>query len=242
MLVKSLSQLHSKSAIARSKSAQMFVKMSSALMSTAKAGSTQASSLWARYNHHLVANPITTKCITAGILATAADIVCQINFPLDPETKKKPAMERVDWKRTMNFAVLNTFMVPPVMHWWYGLLSTRIVGTSFMAAVKRVAFDQSIFAPLFVCVFFVANLMMDGKIDQIGDKLRIDWLPTLLANYSVWIPAQLINFKLVPPPLRVLWANFIGFFWSIYLSNAANKASVEVLPVDTSVALKEKDL
>lgn len=224
------------------KSKKMLVKMSSAMMSTAKASSAQAASLWARYNHHLVANPITTKCITAGVLATAADIVCQINFPLDPETKKKPAMDRVDWKRTLNFAVLNTLMVPPVMHWWYGLLSTRIVGTTFMAAVKRVFFDQSIFAPLFVAIFFAANLSMDGKIDQIGEKLRIDWLPTLLANYSVWIPAQLINFKLVPPPLRVLWANFIGFFWSIYLSNAANKKSEPGIPTAPSEMIKDKDL
>ena len=67
---------------------------------------------------------------------------------------------------------------------------------------------------------------MEGKHEQINDKLSKDWLPTLMTNYSVWIPAQLINFKVVPPQLRVLWANVVGFFWSIYLSNAANKSAV----------------
>ena len=127
----------------------------SRLMSTTKDAST---SLWQKYNHQLIENPILTKSITAGLLATAADVVCQIYFPLDPEEKKKPAMERVNWKRTFNFAVINTLFVPPLMHHWYGMLSVKIVGETFLAAVKRVFLDQSLFAPFMVSFFFAANL------------------------------------------------------------------------------------
>lgn len=189
--------------------------------------------VWNAYNHQLVANPIMTKCITAGALAFVADIVCQVCYPSDPELKDKAPLERIRWKRSLNFLFLNSIVVPPVMHYWYGMLSTRIVGTSFLAAVKRVFFDQALFAPVIIPVFLGGTLLLDGAgFDKIKEKLRADWLDTLLANYSVWIPAQLINFSMIPIPLRVLWANFVGFFWSIYLSNAANSAVAKVETVE----------
>jgi hypothetical protein len=178
--------------------------------------------LFEKYNYHLNENPIITKSITAGIIAFIADILCQVYFPANKEEDmKKSPLERINWRRTANFTFINLVIVPPVMHWWYGLLSTKIVGTSFTAAVKRVVIDQSLFAPVIIPVFLGGTLLLDGKTEEIVPKLSKDWIPTLLTNYSVWIPAQLINFSVVPPPYRVLWANFIGFFWNIYLSGVA---------------------
>lgn len=178
--------------------------------------------LWATYNHHLVVNPLITKGITAGVIALAADVICQTCFPENEENKKKPVLDRIDWNRTFNFTLINTFFMSSTAHYWYGMLSTRIVGDTMLAAAKRVAFDQLLFAPAIISALFAMNMMMKGE-TGILEKIRNDLPKTLVYNYSLWVPAQLINFRFVPPPLRVLWANFIGFFWNIYLSSAANK-------------------
>lgn len=181
--------------------------------------------LWQRYNHQLMVNPIPTKCITAGVIAFVADIVCQTYFSSDEKLKEKPPMERIDWRRNFNFTLLNAVGIPPLTHYWYGYLSTRIVGDTIAAALKRVFFDQALFAPLLVGALFSSNMVLKGEADGIHDKLRNDLPGTMLSNYMVWIPAQILNFRYVPPQLRVLWANFVGFFWNIYLSSAANKPS-----------------
>jgi hypothetical protein len=54
-------------------------------------------------------------------------------------------------------------------------------------------------------------------------KLGSDWMSAVLANYSVWVPAQFLNFKFVPPGFQVLFSNFVGFGWNIYMSYATHK-------------------
>lgn len=187
--------------------------------------SSKIQTVWHEYNRHLVDSPILTKSITAGIIALVADVVCQVYFP-SKEDANKSTLERIRWRRAFNFTFLSGVIMPPIMHYWYGYLSTQIVGTNFLAAAKRVACDQLLFAPCIIPVYFIGILLLEGQFDKIIPKIKADWLNTVLVNYSVWVPAQLINFSVVPAPLRVLWANFVGFFWGIYLSNAANKAQV----------------
>ena len=180
-------------------------------------------SLWYRYNQNLVFNPIPTKIISATALALLADITCQALFPSSKEEEKKPWKERIDWKRTLNFTVLSGLIFTPLTHYWYGFLSSKIVGDTLMTTAKRVALDQFIFAPLTICLFMAGTLLLEGNKEKIPEKVRSDWFNTLLANYTIWVPAQFINFSVIPAPLRVLWANMVGFFWSIYLSNVVNK-------------------
>lgn len=79
------------------------------------------------------------------------------------------------------------------------------------------------FAPAFLPVFFTMLLAMENKVDMIPDKLRKDWWPTIQANWVVWFPAQLINFRFVPGSLQVLFANIIGLFWNAYISFVSHK-------------------
>eukprot|EP01039_Chlorochromonas_danica_P004554 gene4553-4992_t len=157
---------------------------------------------------------------TRRFLAVIADLTCQTVIAKNDQDK--PILERISWKRTFNFALISTCFFPPLAHYWYGWLSVKIVGDNLLAAMKRVFLDQVLFAPVCLSGFFSLNLLLDGKIHHIQEKLKNDLLPTMSANYAVWIPAQVINFMFVPIPLRVLWANMVGFFWNIYLSNAAN--------------------
>ncbi len=45
--------------------------------------------------------------------------------------------------------------------------------------------------------------MTQGKGHEVKSKLRNDLKPTVIANWKLWVPAQFINFRLVPPHLQV---------------------------------------
>jgi protein Mpv17 len=38
------------------------------------------------------------------------------------------------------------------------------------------------------------------------------------ANFALWIPAQIVNFSLVPLNYQVLFGNVVALLWNVYLS------------------------
>jgi protein Mpv17 len=67
-------------------------------------------------------------------------------------------------------------------------------------------------------------MIMDGTPEKIPEKLHAEWASTIIANWSLWVPCQFFNFKLVPPQFQVLFANVVGLFWNVYLSAATYKS------------------
>lgn len=49
----------------------------------------------------------------------------------------------------------------------------------------------------------IVPVAAQGKPSQIVPKLQQDWPGAIKVNWVLWIPAQFINFKFVPPNLRV---------------------------------------
>ena len=44
-------------------------------------------------------------------------------------------------------------------------------------------------------------------------------LPSVMvANWGLWVPAQVINFRFVPTKFQVLYSNFVALVWNVYLS------------------------
>lgn len=83
--------------------------------------------------------------------------------------------------------------------------------TSPIAVFSKVALDQVLMAPCMTSLFFGAMAMLEGSKQQeaveiVKSKLK----PTLLANWTVWPLAHVINFALVPPAQRILYINVIN--------------------------------
>ena len=189
----------------------------------------QPTSLWQSYNKCLAEKPLITKSITSGVISFFADIMCQKYFPAEKGDK-------IDWKRTAKFTVLGTFLTGPLLHYWYGFLMAKIPGSGSLATLYRVAMDQLLFAPFCIIpAFFSCALLLDGTPENIPAKLKADWAPTMVANLSLWVPSQFINFRLVPAQFQVLFANVVGLFWNVYLSAQTNKALVDA-PTATTAA------
>jgi len=147
-----------------------------------------------------------------------------------PTTQFEPPLSTsTNKQRAFRFSLMGAFFIAPATHYWYGYLNKILPFTSrsptakFFTTAKRVVLDQILFAPIFIPSFFATLSTLEGKsIEKTLSKVQADTFPTYLTNLGVWVPAQLINFSLVPSRYQVLFSNFVGFFWNTHLSWVGN--------------------
>lgn len=129
--------------------------------------------------------------------------------------------------RVLKKAAFGFFIVGPAMVNWYRLLS-RIQSDKrpVLALVGRVALDQTIWAPVAVAAFFVANNVMDGQgsLLQIRQKLKQVYVETLLANWQLWPAVQLLNFHFVPVNYQAIVVSSVALGWNAFLSRQAARS------------------
>lgn len=124
---------------------------------------------------------------------------------LIPDSKSLPPP--FDFERLTRFMAYG-FCMAPIQFKWFKFLERAfpITKTSaFGPALKRVAFDQFIFAPFGVGMFFtVMTIAEGGGRRAISNKLRDMYVPTLKANFIVWPAVQIINFRLMPVQFQLV--------------------------------------
>jgi len=126
-----------------------------------------------------------------------------------------------DFERLTRFMAYG-FCMAPIQFKWFQFLGRvfPISKTSaFGPAMKRVAFDQLIFAPAGLLVFFTTMTVAEGGGRRaISQKLRDMYIPTLKANYIVWPAVQIVNFRLMPVQFQLPFVSTVGIAWTAYLS------------------------
>ncbi|KAF4587874.1 vacuolar membrane protein [Ophiocordyceps camponoti-floridani] len=136
-----------------------------------------------------------------------------------PESKAPPPP--FDLERLTRFAAYG-FCVAPLQFKWFRFLERAFPMTktsAFGPAMKRVVFDQFVYAPFGVGLFFVAMTVAEGGGKRaVSNKLRDMYVPTLKANYVVWPAVQMVNFRLMPVQFQLPFVSTIGIAWTAYLS------------------------
>jgi protein Mpv17 len=112
-----------------------------------------------------------------------------------------------DFERLTRFMAYG-FAMAPLQFKWFSFLSRAfpITKTSaFVPALKRVAFDQLVFAPFGIACFFTVMTVTEGGGKRaVAHKLRDMYIPTLKANFVVWPAVQIINFRLIPVQFQLV--------------------------------------
>lgn len=110
----------------------------------------------------------------------------------------------------------------PAIHLFHNFLD-RVVfrgmkQSSPLVVIGKLAIDQLLFAPVFTSLYFyLRGFAEDRSIASTTDKLKRDLATIMRNNWSLWVPANFINYLLVPLELRVLFGSVIAFFWNAYL-------------------------
>ncbi|TEB31745.1 hypothetical protein FA13DRAFT_341993 [Coprinellus micaceus] len=166
------------------------------------------------YNAALLRRPMLVQCITAGVMFGAGDVIAQ-------QAVEKKGWKQHDFLRTGRLAFYGTFMFGPLMTKWYEFLNFRLKFPSpTKALVYRVWLDQAILTPVGITFFYGSMSTLEGKPERAWERIKEAYVPTLVRNWAVFVPTQIVNFTLVPPHLRMVVVGVVSLFWNTYLSYA----------------------
>ncbi len=179
--------------------------------------STGFKTIFNRYSNALIEKPYKTKMLTAGVLGAIGDCMCQTLV------EKKSFRENYDYQRTFNFTMIGALLSAPFCHLWYmkgapAICQAVSTNKKLYPYISLVA-DQTLIATSTMAMFlFISEYLKDFRVNDAVKNVKRKWKEAIVTNYKIWPPLILINFLLVPPHFRVLFTNFLGFFWGIYLS------------------------
>jgi len=183
------------------------------------------SSLWDEYLEQLERNPVMTKAVTAAVTSVISDVLAQ--------ALQGRSITDLDLTSTRNQALIGFFIRGPFVHYWYLILEHLFAQAGFGSkksaqstpvVLAKVAVDQLTFSPLYNLFYFYVIGTMEGRsLDNIHDAIGRDFIPLMMTNYKVWPLVNILNFKYVPPQLRVLFGNIVSIFWMTYVITATTK-------------------
>jgi hypothetical protein len=224
-----------------SKVATHAIRSKSSPSSTSKAtrGKNRGNSFeraFAWYGDKLETHPIITKGLTAGVIGAMGDVMCQIyidkpekEIQMQQDGEQVPTQALWWWEsgRTTRFFVLGVGLVGPWCHSWYGFLARKLPKLTVSSIVTRVALDQFAFTPVILTTFISSLWTLEGAMGDTSEEEAKKTIPqrlketlpdVIVANWMLWGPVQLFNFRVVPQKYQVLFANMISLVWNAYLS------------------------
>mmetsp|Transcript_53795 Transcript_53795/g.79959 ORF Transcript_53795/g.79959 Transcript_53795/m.79959 type:complete len:184 (+) Transcript_53795:134-685(+) len=174
------------------------------------------SAIWGKYNQILEAQPLLTKACTSLFGFSVGDVLAQ-KFINDDD---KP----YDVMRTIRLGSFGFLIHGTTGHYFYGFLDSKLPGTATKTVASKVLIDQTLWNPIFGCMFFGYLNLCEGKsFTDYTKKLQSDLATAVMGSWAVWVPAHTINFRFVPPAQRLLYINSIQIGYNVFLSFLGNK-------------------
>ncbi|KZT24302.1 hypothetical protein NEOLEDRAFT_1094514 [Neolentinus lepideus HHB14362 ss-1] len=168
-------------------------------------------SLLRAYNTLLIRRPMIAQCGTAAVLFGAGDVLAQ-------QAIEKKGKDH-DWIRTARLSFYGGALFGPVITKWYQFLNKLQFATPTRGIIYKVWLDQAVLSPVIVAYFFGSMTLLEGKpLSDAGERLSTAYVPTLIRNWGVFVPAQAINFAVIPPHMRFVFVSVVSLFWNTYLS------------------------
>ena len=167
--------------------------------------------IWGSYLRALRARPILVKALTSSVAMTTAEYISQ----------KMAGIE--DQKRINTFTMWGMFLGIP-NHFWQQIIATYGPDPlksiwNFLAtlAIDHICWKIPILYIFVTYVTYRQSSKNSTLADAWEESKRIN-PPIQKASVLVWPTAQILNFLIIPLPLRTLYMNVTLLFWTIYLA------------------------
>ncbi|KAB0796247.1 hypothetical protein PPYR_10308 [Photinus pyralis] len=164
--------------------------------------------MWRQFKGAFTTRPILTNAVVYGTLYVGAEFSQQV-LSRKVLSEKKEALDVGALKR---YTLYGTFIQGPLLTVWYKWLDAKYIGTGLKIVGKKLLLDQFLLTPQIVWIFFTAMSIMEGK-EDIFEECRSKFVPTFQSSCLFWLPAQSVNFMLIPPTFRVVYIGLCSFGW-----------------------------
>ncbi|GFR46773.1 hypothetical protein Agub_g8401 [Astrephomene gubernaculifera] len=188
------------------------------------------------YNNVALKHPMTTGVVTTVLKTSAADLFAQ---------KVVERREDVDWRRHSMFLMFGFGYLGCWQYYLYNNLFVRwckpitaLVGHAGAAPVKTFI-DQCIHHPvLYFPVFYCLKGLVEGRpIADSMESYREHLWENCKALWMIWVPAQMVNFTLVPLHLRIPFVAGVSFAWTVVISCMRGALDTHNPPAEEDSAL-----
>jgi len=157
--------------------------------------------------------PVVKNCATYGTLFCTAELTQQIFIKKYTTAKQGKPSENLDSDKLQRFAILGYTVIPSIMTVWYRWLDTKYTSTATKVVFKKVVLDQICLSIPLLFVFYVSMSWFEGQHDLLSE-FKQKFPESFALNNAFWLPAQAINFKLVPAQYRIAYNGCCGFIWA----------------------------
>ncbi|KAB0795609.1 hypothetical protein PPYR_12448 [Photinus pyralis] len=170
------------------------------------------------YFEQLYYHPVKTKAISCCIVAAAGNLASQYI-----SGSKSLAQDSL-----LAYGIYGLLFGGTIPHYFYGFLERAIPEQVPMAVLKKLLVERLIFSPIYHAFTLYMIARLEGKTHaQATQQVEHLYWPVLSSSWKYLSIIQFLNFQFVPPLLRVLIVNLIGFFWTIYIANKRRQAEMK---------------
>jgi protein Mpv17 len=129
-----------------------------------------------------------------------------------------------DMKRFITLSIFGFIYHGPSGHYFYNWLDKQIEGTDAKAVIMKVAFDQIIWCPIFMTVFFTYLGLVNGdSATAIVNKVKSDLFAACQGSWKVWPLVHAVNFKFISTKHRLVFINSVQIAFNMFLSLIGSK-------------------
>ncbi|KAL0124950.1 hypothetical protein PUN28_006665 [Cardiocondyla obscurior] len=168
-------------------------------------------SLIGAYLERLYNSPLKTKAITSCIIAALGNVAAQ----------KLAGARKLNEDSVLAFALFGLLFGGPVPHYFYTYVRLFVKNPLGILLIERL-----LYTPCFQALALYCLTVFEGKPHQVAySQMQKLYFPMLMANLKYLTLFHFINIKFIPPMLRVLTVNLIGFIWIIYIAKKKSQIS-----------------
>mmetsp|Transcript_113130 Transcript_113130/g.365476 ORF Transcript_113130/g.365476 Transcript_113130/m.365476 type:complete len:202 (-) Transcript_113130:117-722(-) len=163
------------------------------------------------------ANPLKASVLIAGVKTTLADLFVQ---------KVWEDKAQVDWKRNAVFSVFGLGYLGAWQYYLYSRLFPRwFPGTGALTTAACVVADQLVHSPcmywptFYICQESITSSRLD--VETVCSALRSyshNMVEDVTSCWAIWIPAQAVNFSVVPVHWRAPFVALVSALWVCIVS------------------------
>ena len=188
------------------------------------------------YEEHLARSPLLVKAVTSALLYGAGDLIAQAAVtshagPSHPHYRGGGGggggdYARFDGARLARAVAYGGIFYPPLAHAHFNFLEYLVVARWRLDASAvpwaKMAIEQFIYWSYFSNAYYhvVIGALQGFTPLACLHRLSLTLWPTMKAQWALWVPAQVINFKYVPLRHQLNFVLVLSLAWTTFLSLA----------------------